>query len=289
MSSSIHYFVAIDGSNSSWAAWDAVMYLLNAESDRVSTITVSTKTKDNKFDSSDKYHSQRIMEELKKANTGLPEDRLDLRVAFKQDEQTSRRVVIDAAVRNKADFLATGLIGRKNETGMNAQRIMGGTTDFSLREFKDSSIIVKASWSAPKPGDEAVFVVGVDGSANSRKGYETARSLMKSNDVLYVVHVKSINEDESDRPKQFASATLEAKYGEELKDLPKASFVLLTSADVPEALCAFCEEKKAHFICLGADGMKAFISGKQIMGSVSDSVVQSVASAAIISQINVVD
>jgi len=292
MSGGTHFLVAIDGSGCSWAAWDAVMYLTNPATDTVSTITVMSKVEAEKASSFDnpadnKYHTEKIQKELSGANTGLPEERLKIKVLKKSDKK-SREQIIDHAIGDKADVLATGIRGRKGEKGMTGQNIMGGTTDFSLREFPGTSIIVKGNWEKPETG-KAVFVVGVDGSQNSRKGYENARSLMKPGDKLHVVHIKSINEDESKMPKEFSSEFIKTRYTAELKDDPDATFHLRENADVPDTLCEFITEVKADFMCIGADGMKALVTNKPIMGSVSDKMVKMADCACIVSQINTVE
>jgi len=286
-----HFLVAIDGSAASWAAWDSMMYLIRP-TDKITTITVIDREKSAKYTDKDhKYHEEKIQSELKEADIpGFPSESLEIIVQYKKGQDT-KTIVIEKATAKKVDFLVTGVRGRKNYSDeAQAQKILGHTTDFSLRQWKGSSIIAEKDFIKPKPG-EAVWVVGVDGSENSKKGYKTARSLMRKGDHLYVLHIKAITEDESNRPKQFRSSEIAEHYTKMLENDPEAEFKLVEAGgDVPEAINGFIEKVKAHYLCIGADGMKAFINGSSIMGSVSDRCVRLTKECTcIVSQLNTVE
>jgi len=283
----LNWLVAVDGSPSSWAAWDAVLYLLDPKQDQLTTVTVV----DDREDDSHGFQED-IEKELKKANTGMPEE--NLKTAFVEKKKDTKTTVVQYGAKCNADLLAVGVHGRRMKRRDSVEdvalRILGSTSDFSLRTFPKTSVIAKSSFEKPEKG-KAIWVCGVDGSINSQNGYKIARQLMVEGDYIYVVHVKPVVAVKESSHKEFRPENISAKYKELLQDDKYGEFLIIDSGDeVPAVLSEFIEQKGAHFVSVGADGMGAFMKGTRIMGSVSDNLVKDTKTATcIISQINTVE
>lgn len=138
------------------------------------------------------------------------------------------------------------------------------------------------------------IVVGVDGSRNSQHAFNFATSLLEPGNTLHVVHIETEFGNNKNVPDDYLSVNVIKNYKQFIADKEKVLgfkvnmniHLIEDTVKISDALCEFAVKNDCHILCIGADGMTAWVNNEPIIGSVSDECVKDCKCNVIVSQIN---
>jgi nucleotide-binding universal stress UspA family protein len=271
--------VAIDGSRMSHNAFDVACHLRGAGT--VDVVHVS--------DPSKSYLPPQLKPEYIKMDfetqcvaRALPSGSWGVRVVPKEAGTSTRDMILQRAAAVRADVLVLGAFGRKGPSIFN----VGSVTDYSVRSSAVTAVIVKPCSVVPDrviQGSRdaylpATWVCAVDGTTNSHRACETAMRLMRPQDSLHVLHIRheyvagALHSDASGLVEEYEALLRVAGI-----DGGVSMQEAVPEQTIAQQICAFAEDKLAHYCAIGVDGMSAHAMGggaEAAMGSNSDQVVK---------------
>ena len=106
----------------------------------------------------------------------------------------------------KVDVVVVGCVGRKGPKV--DMTVLGSTADYSLRQMKSHTIVMKHNVEIPPEGP-MTFVVGIDSTEGSSKAFDFACSLARKGDTVVAMHIWSL---EGEREKEGGSKLVEEVY-----------------------------------------------------------------------------
>jgi len=274
-----HVLVAVDGSKESWKALQAVLYFLDDAMDSLTTVTI-------RDEKTPKDIEKQIKKFIDASNIKLPSKRLSINIQNKNTRRAKERL-IEIANKGQFDLFALGMQGRKNSK-MNRLKVFGSCSDLSVRAVKCSTLIARSIAELPAEGESAVFVVAVDGTTNSDHAFSIAKSFMKEDDFLYVVHVSGPHGDGPEVPIRSRGSFLNMQFEGRMDGLKNWKFERLHGKSIAKELIDFCNEKEAHFLMCGADEMDSWVKHELMLGSVSEMCVKESECFVITTQLNVI-
>ena len=305
-SAPVSFLVGVDGSEGAHLAFNSTMELFNKESgDHIEVLHIFDQNKAYlPFDLQPEY----IRQQYEIALLPIPDNQKSVTLFAKPEDTDyeSHKLVAHgtkALVCNyaneedwpdgvtshrKPDLLVVGFVGRKGPKS--DPTILGSCVDYSIRSAACTSLIVKKQPVSSADGVHR-FVVGVDGSKSSHHAFsECLRVMDRVVDEVSVVHFYTSNQTAQETAR---SADLIQQYNAALSEVGckngKAQLCeKQIGTSLGRALCDFAYENDCGILCVGADGMKAFIEGnaENHLGSVSDYCVKNSKCCVMVSQIN---
>merc|ERR1712173_198707 len=224
------------------------------------------------------------------------------RFAFKllddEDQSVGHRLMayVNTDQKKKVDLFVTGLYGRTYEQYEKNEKKhhVGSKSDLSLRATQCPSLFVRREVPIPDGQNSLKIVVGVDGSQNSQHAFQFATRLLEPGNTLHVVHIETEFGNNKSVPDDYLSANVIKNYKQFIEEKKKELgfkvnmniHLIEDTVKISDALCSFAEKNGCQVLCVGADGMTAWVNKQPIIGSVSDECVKDCKCNVIVSQIN---
>uniref|UniRef100_A0A7S3GGC0 UspA domain-containing protein n=1 Tax=Palpitomonas bilix TaxID=652834 RepID=A0A7S3GGC0_9EUKA len=257
----LNYAVAVDGSDLSHKAFDAVACLFSQKpekDDRFFVIHVKDSSKD--------YLPAHLTPKhiIEDAKTGCIKRRITedkVITVLEEKEGSTLSTLLSVARKEHIDFLGIGSYGRKGPKSSTST--FGTVSDGALRDCPASIVIAKPSSTIP---DQSVhFMVCVDNSPNSWRAADMAIAMAKrtvSPDItlLYVDRFESFKQKVMEKAdKKLADNDIHGQ-GVFLKKGPKS---------IGETIVDYAIEHDVHFVVLGSTGHKHQAGNAHTVGTVS--------------------
>jgi len=173
----------------------------------------------------------------------------------------------------RSQLLVIGMHGRKSRG--HKPKILGQTSDVSLRQAFCPVCIVRNDGKLPKANEKATFLVAFDGSPRSVAAYDLALMFKKKQDKLICITVVTDGKIPEKSKAIKDIVCIDKKGGTTI-----AKHIIQYMKEI--------EDIVTHLF-IGSDGMGSFTRGKRIFGSVSDKLVKDADCPAIIVQSMEVD
>lgn len=173
------------------------------------------------------------------------------------------------------DFCVIGYTGSKGaDKSVTGETVMGSATDQTLRSVRMPVIIVKK---APSDRQALTYVVAVDGSDRSKRGFALIMTLLKPRDRLICLHVIQQQEGFEGDGGETATREVETYFKTEIELFgpPDSQFVALpqTNSTRAELICNYVNEVSdpaPDFLCVSP---RARLSPSDEQGSISRGIV----------------
>lgn len=263
--------VAMDGSRMSYAAFEIASQLRGHNLLQVVHITDPTKDY-----LPPHLEPQYLLTdfEARCVRKAIPSSSFSVAVRAKEQDQSTRDALQQAAWNFKSDILILGSFGRKGPSIFQ----MGSVTDWSVRTIPVTTVIVRPEsvvpddtpivGGGPPPVRPSLFMCAVDGSDVAADAMEMALFLMKPVDRLLVLHIRIA--DGTQGRSEDVVARYESRLANAMVDGRVVLEEKLGGKTISQQICQAVAREEASFLVMGVDGMGAFNSGKRIFGSVSD-------------------
>ena len=255
--------VCTDGSKSAELAFDIAM-TLRPEEAKVEILNILLPGEEDELfskESIDSNYSAKMVARGVQEGFG--------RVVFeekKEEEPTKQAIVRYVNEKGYGKVLLTAMGFRGRDRPMGDVTVMGSSTDLATRDADCAALIVKAGYSkVPEADKPKVFCLAVDGSAEADEAVKLLKRLAKPEDKIYAMMIDAGQFEAEPRSK-------ERKEQYEKDDALIFELKMKGADSISETIMNYADEKEAHFLCCGADGIGGY--KKSSLGSVSEYLVQ---------------
>mgnify|MGYP000904851746 CR=1 FL=1 len=260
--------VAVDGSRVSRKALDIAISMAGRDKYLVVYHVMNSKKKNMGFYSAD-YLEIEFNSICYKAN--MSRRNFEVIVEERVEDYPISQMVLDKVNELDASLLCLGAFGRKGPSVWAS----GSNANHSLRRCPVSVLTAKPRSDVILEGAPATFLVGHDGSKRAQKAMDLVKEFSKPQDQTIIVNIV----DEWLQAKGFDVEKLmrEAKEDANAAGVGNVSTYFAMrdrTMTIGQQILALSEEWNASYLVAGLDGMRAVQEGRQVMGSVSDFIVE---------------